>query len=37
MKTGAKSRKNERGYDLKKLRIGIGKGKDTSTIQYPVT
>jgi hypothetical protein len=37
MKMGAKSRRNERGYDLEKLWIGTSEGKDTRTIQYPVT
>jgi hypothetical protein len=30
---GAKSRRNERGYDLKRLWIGSSEGKDT---HYPV-
>jgi hypothetical protein len=34
---GAKSRRNERGYDLEKLWIGTREGKVTRTIQYPVT
>jgi hypothetical protein len=37
MRMGAKSRRNERGYDLEKLWIGTSKGMDTRTIQYPVT
>jgi hypothetical protein len=32
-----KSRQNERVYDLEKLWIGTRKGKDTRTIQHPVT
>ena len=34
---GRKSRRNERGYDLEKLGIGTSEGKDTRTIQHPVT
>ena len=34
---GAKSRRNKRGYDLEKSWIGKSEGKDTRTIQYPVT
>ncbi len=37
MKMGAKSKRNERGYDLEKLWIGKSEGKDIRTIQYPVT
>jgi hypothetical protein len=37
MKMGAQSRRNERGYNLKKLWIGTSEGKVTRTIQYPVT
>jgi hypothetical protein len=36
-KWGAKSRRKERGYDLEKLWIGTSEGKDTRTIQYPLT
>ena len=36
MKMDARSRRNERGYDLEKLWIGTSEGKDTRTIQYPV-
>ena len=37
MEIGAKSRRNERDYDLEKLWIGTSEGKDTRTIRYPVT
>jgi hypothetical protein len=37
MEMGAKSRRNERGYDLEKLWISTSEGKVTRTIQYPVT
>jgi hypothetical protein len=37
MKMGAKSRRNEGGYDLEKLWIGTSEGKDTRTVQYPAT
>jgi hypothetical protein len=37
MKMGAKSRRNEMGYDLEKIWISTSEGKDTRTIQYPVT
>jgi hypothetical protein len=37
MKMGAKSRRNERGYDLEKSWIGTSGRKVTRTIQYPVT
>jgi hypothetical protein len=37
MKMGAKSRRNERGYDSEKLWIGTSEGKVSRTIQYPVT
>lgn len=34
---GAKSRRNEKGYDLEKSRIGAREGKITRTVQHPVT
>jgi hypothetical protein len=37
MKIDAKPRRNERGYDLEKLWVGTSEGKDTRTIQYPLT
>jgi hypothetical protein len=37
MKMGAKSRRNEMGYDLERLWVGTIEGKDTRTIQYPLT
>jgi hypothetical protein len=33
---GAKSGRNERGYDLEKLWIGTREEKVTRTIQYPI-
>jgi hypothetical protein len=35
MKMGAKSRRNEMGYDLEKLWIGTNERMDTRTIQHP--
>jgi hypothetical protein len=35
MKMGAKSRRNERGYDFERLWIGISGGKDTTHYLVP--
>jgi hypothetical protein len=35
MEMGAKSRRNERGYDLEKLWLGTKERMDIRTIQYP--